>query len=203
MESISALLSKFAHELPATAVGFFGLIILFLLNSPFETELILNVAWGERILVFLILSYVTGKIFSYIGYFVLSIISYFIHIKHMRANFEHFIDSFKVLRPSTKCVSIFPNSLLTTPALFEYIGSNPYLQEEFSARSISMSFCLALLGGTIVTPYLVNTEIYTQTDYRLFLLFITILGMNSLLTKNKFYGECAKEVSKRKREKTA
>ncbi len=200
MENTSILLGKFAHELPSTSVGVISISLILIYNDYADSIDLLSITWGERILVFIIAGYVAGKIFSYLGFLILEIIANIIHIWDFNKNINIFIDHFRILKPSTKSVSIFPDKLITQPLIMKYIGSEEYLSSYFSEKNISLTFCLSLLGAVVITPYFIDVALYSRTDYRLLTLFCLMLAISSKIQRNRFYGHCAKEVSNTKQQ---
>ncbi len=197
MEGTANLIDKLSNELPATAVGV-GTLVMYVafVDLTKDSQFILSISWIERIILVLVLSYILGKIFTYLGYFIVLFLSSIVHYRNFKIYILEFIDELKLMKPGNKSVSMFKNNLLLLPEIYKFIGENESVHKMYIERVASMSFCLSLLGAVISAPYFINKALYNMGDYQLIIFFSLLLAFNSLMNRNKFYGHCAKAHSK-------
>lgn len=202
-DSINRLVTKFSSEVPATAVGFTAVAVYIASNQQIlDWGFVLEISSFERTLMITILSYIVGKVFTYVGVAPVMLISYLVHIKSFKQFISNFAEKFEIMRPGTKSVGLFPDKRITLPAVFKWIGEHENVQKVYLERVASLSFTNSLLGALLVLPYITDTSFYFRFEYIIATGFAFFLALNSKLSRNEFYGHCAKEVSNERRQMT-
>lgn len=194
MDALLSHVTKTSHEIGPVTVGSFFVIIAFFYNLiPLNNLTLFSLSSAERIIIFIVVAYVTGKIFNYVGIFIITAIEAAMSFRQLPKQIKFYVEKLSSLQHGLKKIDRFPDNLILTPNIYKFISSDDNIERGYMGRMASHGFCMSFFGLIITLPFMFpHLELTTYSIWRVSFLLILIMALNSDIKLRTYIGHCAK-----------